>query len=244
MNDASGLAPRWFTDPFDCRIPPYLESLDTKEKTQAYVDGIIVRNFEHLKNSGKDIKVLMDSYTARLTNNLEKEQEFANKILFNGQDLRLGVLSMSKKWDSILMWSHYGDFHKGICYGFNEEKMRNSEKFCGGGIVKYRNDFPKLDPLEKQRMKNSFIQTHTKAKKWKYEKEYRFFKYFNKNTDPKSTDRKVFYSDDHLEEVVLGVDFPSDQIATVKQVTHSKGIPLYKAEKVSCKFKIERREIK
>lgn len=79
----------------------------------------------------------MDNCAARLTRNLEKEQEFANEILFEGQNLRLGVVSMSKKWDSTLMWSYHCVLHKEICYGFNEEKMRNSGKFGGGGMLNY-----------------------------------------------------------------------------------------------------------
>lgn len=33
---------------------------------------------------------------------------------------RKGVLSMSKRSDSIPMWTHYADEHRGICLGFNE----------------------------------------------------------------------------------------------------------------------------
>lgn len=32
-----------------------------------------------------------------------------------------GVLSLSARWDSSLMWSHYGDSHRGICLGFTTE---------------------------------------------------------------------------------------------------------------------------
>lgn len=32
---------------------------------------------------------------------------------------RYGVLCFSRLWDSILMWSHYGDRHKGLCLGFD-----------------------------------------------------------------------------------------------------------------------------
>src|SRR5437879_3144630 len=30
-----------------------------------------------------------------------------------------GVLCLSRSWNHILMWSHYGDKHKGICLGFD-----------------------------------------------------------------------------------------------------------------------------
>src|SRR5580700_1933129 len=30
-----------------------------------------------------------------------------------------GALCFSRSWSNILMWSHYGDRHKGICLGFD-----------------------------------------------------------------------------------------------------------------------------
>ncbi len=32
---------------------------------------------------------------------------------------KYGVLCFSRCWNNILMWSHYGDRHKGICRGFD-----------------------------------------------------------------------------------------------------------------------------
>jgi hypothetical protein len=30
-----------------------------------------------------------------------------------------GLVSMSKKWENPLLWSHYADKHKGLCFGFD-----------------------------------------------------------------------------------------------------------------------------
>ena len=54
---------------------------------------------------------------------------------------------MSGRWNSILMWSHYGDNHNGFCIGFNEMKMRNNGLFHRGGTVNYSKSFPELNPL-------------------------------------------------------------------------------------------------
>jgi len=32
---------------------------------------------------------------------------------------KYGVLCFSRRWNNILMWSHYADGHKGICLGFD-----------------------------------------------------------------------------------------------------------------------------
>src|SRR5580658_7168634 len=32
---------------------------------------------------------------------------------------RIGLLCFSRNWDNLLMWSHYGASHTGICLGFD-----------------------------------------------------------------------------------------------------------------------------
>jgi hypothetical protein len=32
---------------------------------------------------------------------------------------KYSVLCYSRSWNNVLMWSHYGDRHKGICLGFD-----------------------------------------------------------------------------------------------------------------------------
>ncbi|MBL7103181.1 MAG: DUF2971 domain-containing protein [Bacteroidales bacterium] len=41
--------------------------------------------------------------------------------MFKKQNDHYGILSLSAKWDNILIWGHYAEKHKGFCIGFNEE---------------------------------------------------------------------------------------------------------------------------
>jgi hypothetical protein len=34
-----------------------------------------------------------------------------------------GVLSLGAKYDSVLMWSHYGDQHRGVCIGYSMHRL-------------------------------------------------------------------------------------------------------------------------
>jgi hypothetical protein len=45
---------------------------------------------------------------------------FINRAV-NNINTNLGVLSMTRRWDSALMWSHYTNSHKGICIGFGAQ---------------------------------------------------------------------------------------------------------------------------
>lgn len=236
-------SPKDFNDPFDCRIPPSLRLLDSDEKIENYVDTILIQHFDTLSKNGYDIKELMDDYTSRLKNDIEEEQEAANKREFKEQDFWLGVLSMSTKWNSILMWSHYGDFHKGICYGFYEDSLRNSDRFIGGREVCYSRKFPLIDPFEYRSMNGAFAQTHTKARKWKYEKEYRFSIWFEQRTAPKSNSRKVCVKDSNFAEIILGIEFPEKDVSEVLNIAKDKGIVVYRAEKIPETFKMTRTKL-
>mgnify|MGYP003805798179 CR=1 FL=1 len=91
-----------------------------------------------------------------------------------------GVFSLSENYSNILMWGHYADSHKGICIGFDSEKLRfrfNYEGPCVSGPVQVRyppdNEYPRWSFFDK--VDDAHIETiyFTKAKLWKYEKEWR-----------------------------------------------------------------------
>lgn len=93
------------------------------------------------------------------------------------EDMRqMRVLCFSQIRDSILMWSHYADSHKGVCLGFE----RNSDPDNGLGNygvcipVVYRSDnsLQSFRPLELDHKATSKILT-TKSLAWSYEHEWR-----------------------------------------------------------------------
>ncbi|MBN1968780.1 MAG: DUF2971 domain-containing protein, partial [Candidatus Delongbacteria bacterium] len=89
-----------------------------------------------------------------------------------------GVCCFSEKCNNLLMWSHYGDKHKGICLGFNT-KM-DKDFFLYPFKVDYPSKFPTYNYFEnKFDKKILYTQFHfaTKSKDWKYEKELRIVKY-------------------------------------------------------------------
>lgn len=51
----------------------------------------------------------------------ELKEMFTNEIIQKVKEVRINALisCFSKRYDSILMWSHYGDKHKGICIEFD-----------------------------------------------------------------------------------------------------------------------------
>ena len=102
---------------------------------------------------------------------MEKEENDALNLR-NGTWL----CSLSKVYDSLLMWSHYCYNHKGVCIGLDIDKVMQSVPPMFGTLyleplvieVQYRDIIERPDGHH-----NAFYQWGTKAKDWQYEKEVR-----------------------------------------------------------------------
>lgn len=103
----------------------------------------------------------------------------AIKGIFFQKMKRKGVLSLAEKWNCPLMWSHYGDQHKGICMEYRlqgrQKKIAidkvnydSSRKVCLSEICKFL-----LSDSDDSRNKLIQMIYYNKAKEWRYEKEWR-----------------------------------------------------------------------
>jgi len=231
--------PSDFNDPFDCKITKNHHSLNTPEKIDKYIEKGIQNNIEYLRAQGRDIEAEKKQLWKRLQN-LDEYQKEHEEINSEYIDKYLGVLSLSGRWNSILMWSHYGNLHRGYCIGLCEEKLRNSGYFGKGGNVIYTNEIPFIDPLEDQDIvKTSFYQTHFKAKDWDYEEEYRLTKLFYDKPD-EEPNRLIKIPDSCLKEVVIGLRTPKEHREEIIDECKKRKIDVYQAIKENYKFKIDR----
>jgi Protein of unknown function (DUF2971) len=89
------------------------------------------------------------------------------------------ILCFSRNWDNVLLWSHYGDSHKGMCLGFDISQ--------GDPGVNYDTDVlyqPNL--LQIRRVEDlpnvADRLLRTKHESWSYEQEVRM--YVNRNDPP------------------------------------------------------------
>jgi hypothetical protein len=237
-------SPKQFNDPFDCRIPIDYTSLDTFEKKEGYAKGYIERHQTFFIQNNIDPNEEYNIKLKELENIKVYQKKYEEEILFPSQDLHYGVLSMSTMWDSKLLWAHYADSYKGVCYGFNEEKMRNSDLFGKGGPVIYYEDdkFPFIDPNDEDFMKKGFIETHSKSIDWKYEDEYRLFKLFFPNT-PSNDDQIKEVPNDFFTDITLGIMTSKEDRNEIIELAKSKNIKVYQSIKVPLSFKIERYEV-
>lgn len=99
-----------------------------------------------------------------------------NKIFAKVLD-KVRIACFSKDNDSILMWSHYANSHKGICIGYQlTEKFLVENNVCFDEII-YKNSY-EPDKNFKSVFHESFF---VKNDIWEYENEYRLLSFKNKD---------------------------------------------------------------
>lgn len=149
-------------DPFESKLNIYQEVKKLSENTYFEKKTGILENDKKLK------KLLNEEMEIQLKNT----EALFKKIL----DEKYGIVSLTKRPFNKLMWSHYGDSHKGFCIEFDlDEKIEFREKLFK---VKYRKNriiYNSAITKDSYNEKiNFFINLiTTKDSIWKYEQEYR-----------------------------------------------------------------------
>lgn len=102
--------PDTFNDPFDCGLS------ENQNPTMADVR-------KHFKALGID-----EGVTNKLIREYEKSPSKLFELIKSVKEKTIyskGVLSLSRKFDDILMWSHYAEYHKGVVFGLELESDLN-----------------------------------------------------------------------------------------------------------------------
>ncbi|MCZ2479440.1 DUF2971 domain-containing protein [Aquirufa nivalisilvae] len=238
-------SPKDFNDPFDCKIPTNYKAMNEKEKI-AFADKFIFKNKSKLLAERKDLIEEKRNLEFFLMNNIGALQKKYEEVMFKEYDDRFGVLSLSKNWNNILMWSHYGDRHNGYCIGFHNNLLIDSKKFGYIGAVNYQKNreypliHPLFDPMDK--VETVLKCTHYKDYDWAYEEEYRFTRYFLSNL-PTQEDRLIKIDSSFIAEVIIGLRTPEAHKAKIIKICKEKGINVFQAKQVEFKFLLDRDEI-
>lgn len=202
-----------FSSPFDFNDPFELSSdfidfnttsTDLKNLINRKLDGktrIEKRKFykENLKNKQVIIPALKNSL----------EQIKAN----------MGICCFSKQCDNPLLWSHYGDKHKGVCLGF---KMDHTENVIIAHI-NYIKEQKKIRYWDEN--KNMFpAWACTKSHIWSYENEIRAIYLFQNGL--------IKFDSKCLLEIYYGLRTSSNNIEILENIISQKGYEIEKRHKI------------
>lgn len=150
-----------FNDPFESR---YCFQIEDSKDGERFIHEKVKR---HISNPSQRI-----AESQRIKNQFKAPRSLEDNDIFNEVIRQIGVFCLSEVNDSILMWSHYANEHKGICIGFDTGKSM----FQLAWQVKYQEEFPIIQrPKDSEEilLNKSLL---TKADCWSYEKEWRIIK--------------------------------------------------------------------
>jgi hypothetical protein len=161
---------------------------------------------------------------------------------------QIGIISLTRRWDSTLMWSHYTNSHKGFCIGLNSQdsffsscrKIDNVDKIFMP--VEYSDTRIKV-PAERG-VSIEFKVVLTKSKDWQYEEEERLLvglRKADKRIPFKPYDICLYRVPRTLvKEIVLGVNFDNKNLQLIKNFCLDNKVGLYRAKISEESYNMER----
>jgi hypothetical protein len=175
--------PTSFNDPMDCR--PTIDVNVDRDKLERLYYRLLLRRMTKDKAAGEvgHLRYMSSEHGDYKTD--PKVEDYLIRML--AREIRdevddelgkAGVLSLSATWSSVLMWSHYGDQHRGICIEYDTTEQNHPRL----AAVNYRapraikaSDLIRWKALNDEDARVRVMQTYfyAKSKEWKYEKEWR-----------------------------------------------------------------------
>ena len=115
---------------------------------------------------------------------------------------KCGVCCFSKSYDSILMWSHYADYNRGVCFNFDLNIIELKNGLFGD--ITYVKNKPKYDFCDPNADKSKWF--YCKNRVWKYEREIRGL-IFPPSVIKDERYRKVKFPKEALKEIIFGAHY-------------------------------------
>ncbi len=198
-------SPDSFNDPFDCKTPISFEASIPEMKAQ-WVK--VARKFE------PKTKISQLKHRANLMFRdpvlVKKTKDFLYQS-HSKHVTNFGVFCLSERCDSILMWSHYADCHKGICIGFDTTyfKQPHIQK------VEYSDKYPKLNYYKSSPEEMDRGILFSKSEEWAYEREWRI-------VVPEIENRVVNLSSDSISSIIFGCNCSKDTVSSYAKILKEK----------------------
>ena len=153
----------------------------------------------------------------------------------------IGVSCFSRKNDSILMWSHYAENHKGFCIEFYNNR---NEYDLNPLDINYIKNFKNINYYTNKKDALCHM-LYTKSVEWEYEQELRLVKTNIKN----DINRKLYYDTKSIKTIYFGVNADIKLIDNIIKIIQTNftdviwKIKIFKAKLSKNSFKIEWEEI-
>ncbi len=233
--------PLALNDPFECRLQVdesvIREDLDrTNEEIRQFM--AIAKPFSPAPNNPELLEAQILKYIEEIQ--LQTCQDFLAQVNRN-----VGILSLSERWESSLMWAHYTQDHEGFCVGFNPDHpfFRRDDGKVPVRRVTYSDILFKANPTKDL---DESVAFH-KSSDWKYEREWRLLVYTfisapHKVIGPMKGMPINLYKVPHdsITELIAGLRSSPELQAKLLSFAKERNIPLYCTKLSSRSYNLER----
>ena len=222
-------SPTLFNDPYDCRLLINDDEIIDEFKTFIDKKNVSIEEKKLIREASES-----NEYKEIIEDLVNKSE----KIVFDAMIDMVSIACFTEEYKSMLMWSHYSDYHKGICIKYKKEDLNSiSEITLDKVIYTDKRNYNIIDLIdnvvntegnEKIVAVNDFIQKSIflKSKCWKYEKEWRML-YLKSNNDNEK-DREGFnIKSPKPEAIYMGTKIKEEDRDLIINLCREKEIELY-----------------
>ena len=165
------------------------------------------------------------------------EQSFQNII--NMKDTKLGIFSLSKRYDDELLWAHYANSHKGFCIEYDLDQLLAKQNpkhrfFDIQYLDKIQNlDFSQaLDQGDSDQLIKKML--GYKSQRWEYEQELRII---TENQGINTYDYRA------VKAIYFGLKTPNEEIEQVIETLQGRKIKYFQMHLKPNSFELEAKQI-
>ena len=222
-------SPSGFNDPFDCAVPLRFGPVTARDCQRLVTESsdpewaALIHDRQLFSAEGLPTEAMRTQVEGVARKTVEDISEDTY--------LKRGVACFSETCDNLLLWSHYGAGHRGLCLEFD-----TSSPFLNRlHRVQYSDEVPEIDLVEMTlgRTQKMISLLLTKATCWSYEREWRAIH---------SEARTVsFYGVDALTAVYLGAELRAAEKDVVAHLLHGTPTKLFEMRRSTSSFRLESR---
>ncbi|WFB34955.1 DUF2971 domain-containing protein [Kiritimatiellota bacterium B12222] len=208
--------PEAFNDIFDCKFDKVVLTVDQVEEIRAVLQHRVENGGdEHFVSEDLPPKI---HTTEELKHFVDSQYELVENFIKG-----FGIMSMSELSDSILLWAHYGDNHRGVCLEYDIPDLQTNPLMTPESII-YSTQYPTLSLYDfwVDILSNGSRILKTKSIEWSYEKEWRILLSNSANSE--------ISTPFELTAVIFGARMPDNEKETIKAILkRDEGVKLLQA---------------
>lgn len=225
--------PLSFNDPFDCSAQEYMHDNFREDMAKALASLELQIAPELLTR--EQIQSVRERF------NLHPEMIESERDSQDAMDKlreRLGILSLSARNDSILMWSHYAKMHRGFCVGYLinnfgvpieefREVLYSRTRNLSFAFNVISNPNKTIEMFEEEFWREYVL---TKYIDWQYEQEWRFI------GQARSISQ---YPDEGIDRIIFGLKMPQEHRDQIRSIVNGKNVNFFEVKKSADAFALE-----